>query len=73
MHHHNDEENPKFEEARSHMKAARTAFRNSIESFLPQGFIQQRREARHEMLLAMRSLVDSAIERIEKTGGETKA
>jgi hypothetical protein len=58
------------------MKAARSAFRSSVEAFLPAGFVEGRRKARREMLLAVRSLMDVAIERIdkmEKPAEETKA
>jgi len=57
--------NPKVEEARSHMKAAHKAFHKSIESWVPAGFIEHRRAARKEMLLALRSLLDAAIEHAE--------
>lgn len=57
---------PKFEEARSHMQAARKAFRSSVKAFFPPGFVEQRRKARREMLLAMRSLVDGAIDHLYK-------
>ena len=59
------EVDPKFEEARSHMKAARQAFRSSVEAFLPAGFVEGKRKARREMLLAMRSLMDVAIDHID--------
>jgi hypothetical protein len=39
--------------------------RESIRSFLPPGFVEHRRKARKEMLLAWRSLIDSAIERMD--------
>ncbi len=54
------------EEARQHMRAAREEMRRSMESLFPPGFIEHRRAARKEMLLAARSLLDSAIQRIEK-------
>ncbi len=66
MHTKSEEHNPKLEEARDHMKAARKAFREGMEAWLPPGFIQHRRAARREMLMAMRSLVDAAIEHMEK-------
>ena len=66
MHKYSEEMDPKFEEARSHMKAARKAFRGSVEALLPVGFVEGRRKARREMLLAVRSLMDVAIERIDK-------
>jgi hypothetical protein len=54
------------EEVRQHVRAAREEMRESIQAFLPPGFIEHRRKARREMLLAWRSLIDSAIERMDK-------
>ena len=76
MHTKSEEHNPKLEEAHEHMRAARKAFREGMESWLPPGFVQHKRAARREMLLAMRSLVDAAIEHMErdaKTPEEPKA
>ncbi|MGO9412971.1 MAG: hypothetical protein ACLQCB_19760 [Spirochaetia bacterium] len=53
----------KFHEAREHMKAARASVRNTFEDLLPPGFVEHRRAARRELLLALRSLLDAAIER----------
>ncbi len=53
------------EEVRQHVRAARDELRESIKSILPPGFVEHRRNARKEMLLAWRSLIDSAIERID--------
>ncbi len=52
-------------EAREHVRAAHASIRETFEDFLPHGFIEHRRAARREMLLAMRSLLDAAIERAE--------
>ena len=52
-------------EAREHMKAAREAMRESVRALFPPEFIEQRRAARREMLLAARSLIDHALERME--------
>ena len=54
------------EEAREHVKAAREEMRESIQGFLPPEFIEHRRKARKEMLLALRSVVDAALERMDK-------
>ncbi len=54
------------EEAREHYRKARDEMRKSIETFLPEGFMEHRRTAHKEMLLAWRSMLDSAIDRIEK-------
>ena len=53
----------KLHEAREHMKAARASIRETFEDLLPRGFVEHRRAARRELLLAMRSLLDAAIER----------
>ncbi len=60
---------PHVEEAKNHMRAARYSMRKSIESLLPQGYVEHSRAARKEFLLAMRSLVDAAINRIEDKPG----
>jgi hypothetical protein len=62
----------KLEEARSHVKAAREAVRKGWEQIIPKEFIEHRRAARKEMLLAMRSLIDAAIERVEKKASPSK-
>jgi hypothetical protein len=60
------EHNPHIDEVREHMRAAHAAMRKSYEEMLPKGFIENRRTARKEFLLAIRSMVDAAIERSEK-------
>lgn len=60
------EENPHVKEAREHMKTAREQMFKGYEKMLPEGFLEHRRAARREWLLAMRSMLDAAIERIEK-------
>ena len=60
------EKNPHFEEARQHMKAAREAMHKAYENMLPPGLIENRRKVRKEFLLAMRSMLDAAIERVDK-------
>ena len=60
------------EEAVKHAKAAREEMRKSMESLFPPGFVEHRRAARKEMLKAARSMIDAAIERMEKRE-ETKA
>ena len=54
------------EEARQHMRAARDEMRKSIETLVPEGFFEHRQSARREMLMAMRSMLDTAIERLDK-------
>jgi hypothetical protein len=58
--------NPRLKEAGEHVKAARESMRLGFQELIPKGFIEHRRAARKEMLLAMRSLLDAAIERTEK-------
>ena len=64
--HHEAEMSPRIKEARDHARAARASMRQSFEELIPHGFLEHRRAARKEMLLAMRSLLDAAIERMEK-------
>jgi hypothetical protein len=59
-------ENESFKEAGEHFKNAGTATFNTIKSLLPEGFWEHGREAQRETLLAFRSLVDAAIEGLEK-------
>ena len=53
-------------EAREHYRNARDEMRKSIETFLPEGFMEHRRAAHKEMLLAWRSMIDSAIDHIDE-------
>ena len=53
------------EEAREHMRAARDEMRKSIELLVPEGFLEHRHSARREMFMAMRSMLDAAIERMD--------
>jgi hypothetical protein len=59
-----------LEEARDHMRAAHEAMHKSMEKLMPEGFTEERKTARKEFLLAMRSLVDAAL---EKTSGTPKS
>jgi len=54
------------EEVRQHVRAAREELRESIKAFLPPEFVEHRKKARKEMLLAWRSIIDAALERIEE-------
>ena len=58
------------EESREHIRAAREEFRESIRSLFPPEFVQHRRRARKEMLLAWRSAIDAALERIDDKLGQ---
>ena len=57
------------EDTRQHMRAARSEMRDSYKSLVPPKFVEHRRAARREMLLALRSLIDHALERIEAKEG----
>jgi hypothetical protein len=54
------------EEVRAHFKAARAEMRESVKGLLPPEFIEHRRNARKEMLLAFRSVIDSALKHMEE-------
>lgn len=54
------------EETREHYRNAREEMRKSIETLLPQGFMEHRRAAHKEMLLAWRSMLDAAIEHVDE-------
>jgi len=54
------------EETRKHLKAAREEFHKSMEGILPPGFMEHRKQARREMLLAFRSILDASLERMDK-------
>ncbi|HAY84208.1 MAG TPA: hypothetical protein DCY42_04580 [Chloroflexi bacterium] len=54
------------EEAREHYQQAHKELRKSVRALFPPEFIEHRRAARKEMLLAAQSLIQHAIERIEK-------
>ena len=54
------------EEARQHARAAREEMRESMKSFLPPEFWEHGKKARKEMLLAWRSMIDAALERLEE-------
>ncbi len=54
------------EQAYQHARAAHAELRASFESLLPPGLVEHRRAARREMLLAARSFIDAALERMEK-------
>lgn len=54
------------DEARQHFRAARDEMRKSMELLLPEGFFEHRRGARREMLLAWRSMLDAAVQRMDE-------
>jgi hypothetical protein len=55
------------EETRQHLKTAREEFHKSMEGILPPEFLEHRRKARREMLLAWRSMIDASLERMDVT------
>jgi hypothetical protein len=57
------------EDTRQHMRAARSEIRESYKSIFPPKFVEHRRAARREMLLALRSLIDHALDRMETKEG----
>jgi hypothetical protein len=68
---HSPFENKIPSEAREHVRAAREELRESIRAILPPEFVVHRRKARKEMLLAWRSFIDSALQRIEEKEKES--
>lgn len=59
------------EETRQHLRAAGEELRKSVQALLPEGFVTHQKRAQKEFLLAWRSLIDAAIDRLEKS--ESKA
>ncbi|MDD5367714.1 MAG: hypothetical protein PHQ40_01405 [Anaerolineaceae bacterium] len=59
-------EDPYVREARKHVRSARSEMRKSVEAWLPPGVLEHRRAARREFLLAVRSLLNAAIGRIDQ-------
>ncbi len=57
------------EDTRQHLRAARSEIKESYMSLFPPKFVEHRRAARREMLLAFRSLIDHALERMEAKKG----
>lgn len=53
------------DEALKHARAAREEYWKSFEGLFPPEFLARRRAARKEMLLAVRSVIDAALERTE--------
>jgi hypothetical protein len=57
---------PHLTEARKHFKAAHESIHKSMEELLPKDYLEHRRAARKEMLLAFRSMLDAAIARMDQ-------
>ena len=60
------------EEAREHVRAAHQELHTSLEGLFPPEFAEHRRKARKEMLLAWRSVIDSALVRMKEDEKRTK-
>jgi len=60
---------PNIREARRHARAARKEMAQAIEGLFPPRFVEHRRAARREWLLAMRSMVNAAIDRLDRMEG----
>jgi len=54
------------EESREHVRAAHEELRKGFASFFPPEFMESRRAARKEMLLAAREFLNQAIDRIDE-------
>jgi hypothetical protein len=54
------------EDARQHFRAAREEMRKGVETLFPEGFFEHRRNARREVLMAWRSMLDAAIQRMDE-------
>jgi hypothetical protein len=63
---HEMHQNPHLKEAREHFREVRRTMYKSWEKLLPEGFMEQHRKTRKEMLLGFRSILDYAIEKSEK-------
>ena len=58
-------------EVREHLRAARKELRESMKTLMPPEFVEHRRKARREMLLAWRSVIDSALKRMDEKDSES--
>jgi hypothetical protein len=54
------------EEVREHFRVARHEMRESIRALFPPAFVEHRRTARKEVLLALRSMIDSALDGMDE-------
>ena len=53
------------EDAREHFRAAHEEMRKGVRTLLPEGFLEHRKSARREILMAWRSMLDAALERMD--------
>lgn len=54
-----------FEDVKDHSKAAMRAWAGSVKALIPAGFLEKTKEGNREALLAVRSLLDVAIDKLE--------
>jgi hypothetical protein len=54
------------DDAREHFRAARKEMREGVKTLFPKGFFEHRKSARREMLLAWRSMLDAALQRMDE-------
>jgi hypothetical protein len=64
--HHKPFEDAIPEEARTHAKAAHEEMRKAFEAMFPSGVGEHGREARRELGLAVRSMIDESIKRMDE-------
>lgn len=62
-----------FVEVREHARAAVRAWGESWMSLIPEGFIEKGKEGHKEALLAVRSLLDVAIDKLEGEAEKPKS
>jgi hypothetical protein len=55
------------DDAVQHLRTARKEMQKSWATLLPPGFVEHRRTARKELLLAIRSALDTALDRLDET------
>ena len=60
-------QDPKFDEARDHLMNAHDNLRKITEAWIPVEVRENKKAARKEFLLGLRSLLDVAIDHYEKT------
>ena len=54
------------QEVVEHARAARRAQREALKALIPESFFGHQKAAKREALLAMRSLIDAALEQLEE-------
>lgn len=64
-----DKKSNEFSHVHEHSRAAIRAWGEGWKSLIPEGFLEKGREGQKEALLAVRSLLDVAIDRLEGGSG----